>query len=69
MSSYFILPIQTAETVEETMGLFGRDKLYEDPDFPAELDSIYYSPPSGTKDIEWRRPKVFFSLQFIPKPT
>jgi len=32
--------------------------LWEDPDFPAENKSLYFSKPSVTGKIEWKRPKV-----------
>ena len=33
--------------------------LWEDPDFPAVKDSIYFkTPPSAWPNIQWKRPKV-----------
>jgi hypothetical protein len=35
------------------------NNLWEDPDFPAEKDSLFYrKPPSAWPNIVWKRPKV-----------
>jgi hypothetical protein len=35
------------------------NSLWEDPDFPAQKDSLFYAkPPSAWPNIQWKRPKV-----------
>lgn len=37
--------------------------LWEDPDFPAVKDSLFFkTPPSGWPNIQWKRPRVRNSL-------
>ena len=35
-----------------------RNHLFEDPDFPATRDSLFYSADRSDANIEWKRPKV-----------
>lgn len=41
------------------------NSLWEDPDFPADKDSLFYKkPPSAWPNIMWKRPKVSRKLLF-----
>ena len=40
--------------------LRGTGQLFEDPDFPAEGSSLFYS-VAAPRGIEWKRPKVHFT--------
>ena len=57
-------PDQAPTTYEEIKAdCLGSGTLWEDPDFPACDESLYYeNPPSAPGEIEWLRPTVCNNL-------
>lgn len=49
---------------EITARLRGTGQLFEDPDFPANGSSLFYS-MAAPRGIEWKRPSVNFSSEII----